>query len=207
SIQMCGPVLALLTERLGETTGPTHFRHSLHALPSPDCSSNPRSQTSMTMRVTGWIAPGYFFFSSRRRHTRCLSDWSSDVCYSDLDVDLAVAHLGGVERREPHDELSVLGTRRLVADVGREDTSVGEEPAPVVLSVVVAGLVRRSELADLLGRELADRVALQLEDPPALGRVGLAGVLARDAALRSVGEEADLRVDVEPLRVVVVVAD
>src|SRR5215472_15077891 len=24
-----------------------------------------------------------FFFSSRRRHTRCLSDWSSDVCSSD----------------------------------------------------------------------------------------------------------------------------
>src|SRR5205814_2875092 len=30
----------------------------------------------------------FFFFSSRRRHTRCLSDWSSDVCSSDL------AHLG-----------------------------------------------------------------------------------------------------------------
>src|SRR5947199_2189705 len=27
---------------------------------------------------------GCFFFSSRRRHTRCLSDWSSDVCSSDL---------------------------------------------------------------------------------------------------------------------------
>src|SRR5262245_62732724 len=25
-----------------------------------------------------------FFFSIRRRHTRCLSDWSSDVCSSDL---------------------------------------------------------------------------------------------------------------------------
>src|SRR5436853_4367887 len=25
-----------------------------------------------------------FFFSSRRRHTRCLSDWNSDVCSSDL---------------------------------------------------------------------------------------------------------------------------
>src|SRR5437899_12775385 len=25
-----------------------------------------------------------FFFSSRRRHTICLSDWSSDVCSSDL---------------------------------------------------------------------------------------------------------------------------
>src|ERR1039458_2702083 len=27
----------------------------------------------------------FVFFSSRRRHTRCLSDWSSDVCSSDLD--------------------------------------------------------------------------------------------------------------------------
>src|SRR5215472_14107968 len=27
--------------------------------------------------------PIFFFFSSRRRHTRCLSDWSSDVCSSD----------------------------------------------------------------------------------------------------------------------------
>src|SRR5205814_837475 len=27
-----------------------------------------------------------FFFSSRRRHTRCLSDWSSDVCSSDLCI-------------------------------------------------------------------------------------------------------------------------
>src|SRR5262249_59800286 len=27
-----------------------------------------------------------FFFSSRRRHTRLVSDWSSDVCSSDLDV-------------------------------------------------------------------------------------------------------------------------
>src|SRR5690606_40125277 len=27
----------------------------------------------------------YFFFSSRRRHTRFSRDWSSDVCSSDLD--------------------------------------------------------------------------------------------------------------------------
>src|SRR5215213_11230670 len=26
-----------------------------------------------------------FFFSSRRRHTRLVSDWSSDVCSSDLE--------------------------------------------------------------------------------------------------------------------------
>ena len=28
----------------------------------------------------------FFFFSSRRRHTRFTSDWSSDVCSSDLMV-------------------------------------------------------------------------------------------------------------------------
>src|SRR5207249_6371243 len=34
----------------------------------------------------------FFFFSSRRRHTRSKRDWSSDVCSSDL-IDIAqVAH-------------------------------------------------------------------------------------------------------------------
>src|SRR5256884_6266103 len=32
------------------------------------------------LAVIVWI----FFFSSRRRHTRCSRDWSSDVCSSDL---------------------------------------------------------------------------------------------------------------------------
>src|SRR5256884_3467436 len=30
-----------------------------------------------------------FFFSSRRRHTRCSRDWSSDVCSSDLLAEVA----------------------------------------------------------------------------------------------------------------------
>src|SRR5262245_63877467 len=44
----------------------------------------------------------FLFFSSRRRHTRCLSDWSSDVCSSDLaavaraevDLDLGLDQRG-----------------------------------------------------------------------------------------------------------------
>src|SRR3989449_11735671 len=31
----------------------------------------------------------FFFFSSRRRHTRCSRDWSSDVCSSDLTISVA----------------------------------------------------------------------------------------------------------------------
>src|SRR5690554_3204818 len=36
-----------------------------------------------------------FFFSSRRRHTRCGHDWSSDVCSSDLTDPSLVAYLVG----------------------------------------------------------------------------------------------------------------
>src|SRR5258705_257616 len=38
--------------------------------------------TAMTASMISILC--LFFFSSRRRHTRCLSDWSSDVCSSDL---------------------------------------------------------------------------------------------------------------------------
>src|SRR5204863_3676325 len=36
----------------------------------------------------------FFFFSSRRRHTRSLRDWSSDVCSSDLTKSLDKDILG-----------------------------------------------------------------------------------------------------------------
>src|SRR2546429_3626923 len=39
---------------------------------------------AMTMSGKRCIACVFFFFSSRRRHTRCSRDWSSDVCSSDL---------------------------------------------------------------------------------------------------------------------------
>src|SRR5205814_2744448 len=39
----------------------------------------------------------FFFFSSRRRHTRCLSDWSSDVCSSDLNAKIQLGSAGYFE--------------------------------------------------------------------------------------------------------------
>src|SRR5438034_9033465 len=43
-----------------------------------------------------------FFFSSRRRHTRSLCDWSSDVCSSDLHLgNLVVLHLFLVRVEHP----------------------------------------------------------------------------------------------------------
>src|SRR5476649_403380 len=44
----------------------------------------------------------FFFFSSRRRHTRSLCDWSSDVCSSDLPLEKGCeAHMLGLETRYP----------------------------------------------------------------------------------------------------------
>src|SRR6478735_7558416 len=40
----------------------------------------------------------FFFFSSRRRHTRLQGDWSSDVCSSDLTV--AGRQLGATDERD-----------------------------------------------------------------------------------------------------------
>src|SRR5437879_7304335 len=37
-----------------------------------------------------------FFFSSRRRHTRYIGDWSSDVCSSDLEVTSGLAVTTGL---------------------------------------------------------------------------------------------------------------
>src|SRR3712207_6475032 len=76
----------------------------------------------------------FFFFSSRRRHTRYWRDWSSDVCSSDLDqvayaARIAVAS-GEVGRRErarwkvvlldEYQDTSVGQLRMLEALFGRE---------------------------------------------------------------------------------------
>src|SRR6266576_6465791 len=49
---------------------------------------------TLTLYYSG-LKMAYFFFSSRRRHTRSLRDWSSDVCSSDL-ADLTLAENGTV---------------------------------------------------------------------------------------------------------------
>src|SRR5256885_5041135 len=41
-------------------------------------------ETVMVDWKEGLVGGDFFFFSSRRRHTRLQGDWSSDVCSSDL---------------------------------------------------------------------------------------------------------------------------
>src|SRR5437899_9268920 len=59
-----------------------------------------------------------FFFSSRRRHTRCLSDWSSDVCSSDLYIEVEILDEG--ERLSRHGGWADVGNLRVAAPYRRQ---------------------------------------------------------------------------------------
>src|SRR3712207_1285337 len=56
----------------------------------------------------------FFFFSSRRRHTRYWRDWSSDVCSSDLQLDALVREVRRA-RRYVHVEFYILSVDRTTA--------------------------------------------------------------------------------------------
>src|SRR3712207_2457193 len=88
----------------------------------------------------------YFFFSSRRRHTRYWRDWSSDVCSSDLVLHPLPVHLA--------EHGQVLRVRHLV--LGDEPGAEGAE------GVAALALVPGAAALDLplaLGHVVADRVA------------------------------------------------
>src|SRR5438132_9169746 len=79
----------------------------------------------------------FFFFSSRRRHTRSLCDWSSDVCSSDLVPGAAAPHGGHGDQLRAGEIHGLLrlhqggrGVRRPRArplDLGGEDQDRSEE--------------------------------------------------------------------------------
>src|SRR3989442_8155207 len=48
-----------------------------------------------------------FFFSSRRRHTRCGRDWSSDVCSSDLALSASGQRKVAILARDPRSGVQV----------------------------------------------------------------------------------------------------
>src|SRR2546430_10551885 len=74
-----------------------------------------------------WTLFGFFFFSSRRRHTRFDCDWSSDVCSSDL----------AWRSRD----------RQVVADVRR----LGNQ-----MNVVVTGCARLIEMVPAIARNFGN---------------------------------------------------
>src|SRR3989475_3800353 len=111
----------------------------------------------------------YFFFSSRRRHTRFDCDWSSDVCSSDLS---GVATVQGVRHLEDQDRaLLAEGPDAIVAPpivhVAERATGwrafdrAGWKTRPEVVHELAVRTEQEHIIAVLLGRVV---VPVELED-------------------------------------------
>src|SRR5690242_21202183 len=79
----------------------------------------------------------FFFFSSRRRHTRLTCDWSSDVCSSDLDFNFPTVGLGGA--------ISALDSTLRPGNILNNTTSTGNYDSAFAFILGRYASVQRSE--------------------------------------------------------------
>src|SRR5690554_7011580 len=91
-----------------------------------------------------------FFFSSRRRHTRCGRDWSSDVCSSDLDV----ANGGGTDLTASD---SLVGTPRYMSPEQIRGHEMGPASDIYSLGLVVYELLMGRSEERRVGKECRSR--------------------------------------------------
>src|SRR3712207_2215670 len=122
----------------------------------------------------------YFFFSSRRRHTRYWRDWSSDVCSSDLRLRVLDGAL------VPLDRLVVASLP--VADAGEPEL---ELRARLERCLLVVDLIQEGE-ASLQPRDRVVVEALALGEHPELhhqpgGRQRVVAAELVRAAVRPLG--------------------
>src|SRR5690606_3372185 len=78
---------------------------------------------TLTAFALAHLLSPFFFFSSRRRHTRFSRDWSSDVCSSDLNAGLSAKENSAANRAD-------LRPRRAI-DAGSDMLRLAENDAVV----------------------------------------------------------------------------
>src|SRR5258705_4989547 len=88
-------------------------------------------------RHTRWISDCgkalFFCFPSRRRHTRCLSDWSSDVCSSDLGDNCAHQRVDKVGERA----VAVVLVKTRVPRYSAHLTTIGHKKVEITVVVII----------------------------------------------------------------------
>src|SRR5437879_404565 len=121
-------------------------------------------QARLLTRAWGGDGKSRFFFSSRRRHTRYIGDWSSDVCSSDLQKP--------VVGLEVHQESQLLEDRIVLDELRFVDDDDAVTPGLVVPEEEVVEKVQQLGLARLLrlDPQLVEHLAQKIDRRPA--RIG-----------------------------------
>src|SRR3989442_1721138 len=120
-----------------------------------------------------------FFFSSRRRHTRCGRDWSSDVCSSDLRTatDGCGVVCFGVPLRNMAWAYARLGSGvwgEVPGGASRGDGANRRVPLPTPHAAVVQSMLRHPELIAGDGRPCTD--LMRAHPGRVIAKVGAEGV-------------------------------
>src|SRR3712207_9593451 len=99
----------------------------------------------------------YFFFSSRRRHTRYWRDWSSDVCSSDLDIGrIGVAAMGvGLAQGALDEALAYAKERRAFGQPISKYQAIQAKLADMSTEIEACRLLRSEERR--VGKECRSR--------------------------------------------------
>src|SRR5437879_6852096 len=132
-----------------------------------------------------------FFFSSRRRHTRYIGDWSSDVCSSDLAIRDSPARTG----RDPCARSGAASRGRLFDERGRGmggNTRAGRRHDRHRGAVGVAWMraLTAAEMRDV------DRLTTERFGVPSQKLMEAAGRRVADAVIRELGDPVGVRVAV-----------
>src|SRR5256885_2465347 len=124
----------------------------------------------------------FFFFSSRRRHTRLQGDWSSDVCSSDLEQARALAKRSGALSVRVLDAAAIrrekMGCLLAVAQ--------GSHQAPRFIVLEYRGTRKAQPPIVLVGKGVTfDSGGISLKDPPGMDEMkfDMSGAAAVIAAL------------------------
>src|SRR5437899_11084546 len=110
-----------------------------------------------------------FFFSSRRRHTRCLSDWSSDVCSSDLfrmapvTVQRLVKELEKLKEQVDAGTLKARDYDERLARIIRELREQGLDADRAAITAALADVAKRGIITPEVQEHLRHRPRLARE--------------------------------------------
>src|ERR1041385_8809530 len=111
----------------------------------------------------------FFFFSSRRRHTRCSRDWSSDVCSSDL-VEIHLPPLR--ERKNDIPLMAMAFLKEFALENGKNVTGISREAMDILLNYSWPGNVRELRTALEHAVVLARAETISVRDLPQNIRLG-----------------------------------